>query len=253
MRILAVNSSARAEKSCTQRLLDPLLEGMRQAGARTETVFLGRLDIGHCLGCFKCWTRTPGVCVQKDDMAGVLDKFVQADIVILGTPLYHYTMSGLMKNFIDRTLPTAKCWIMESQARPGLSTHPLRFKKPRAMFLVSPCGFPEFEHFEQLVAFFRFYARQIGWDYLGELLRPCGDMLRIVELQDMLKPYFDLVRRAGRQLIEDSEISADLKKRLRADLAPGGPAAFRKRANQHWATELKRWGHDPTPPAGAET
>jgi len=64
MKVLAINGSPRGEKSSTIHILNPLLEGMRKAGAETEVVHLCKLKIQHCLGCYVCWTKTPGKCVR---------------------------------------------------------------------------------------------------------------------------------------------------------------------------------------------
>ena len=72
-RILAINGSPRGRASNTQRLVNAFFEGAAQAGAACETLFATELDIHDCVGCFSCWNKTPGVCVFKDDMPGVLD------------------------------------------------------------------------------------------------------------------------------------------------------------------------------------
>ena len=46
-----------------------------------------------------------GVCSQKDDMAEILDKMVQADVLVLATPIYFYNMDAQLKTLIDRTCP----------------------------------------------------------------------------------------------------------------------------------------------------
>src|SRR5208337_823330 len=119
--VMAINGSSRKENSSTYHILNPLLEGMRAAGATTEVVHLGHLKIKPCLGCFLCWVKTPGKCVQRDDMADVFERFVQADLLVFGTPLYHFNVSGLMKNFIDRSLPCAEPWLVEDPDHPGKS------------------------------------------------------------------------------------------------------------------------------------
>ena len=55
------------------------------------------------MACYGC--RGTGVCVQKDDMASVLEKLIAADVIVLATPVYFYSMDGQMKTLIDRTLP----------------------------------------------------------------------------------------------------------------------------------------------------
>ena len=69
MKVIALNSSPRGEGiSKTGIMLDALVEGMRQAGAEVETIHLRKKKINNCIGCYTCWTKTPGVCVHKDDM-----------------------------------------------------------------------------------------------------------------------------------------------------------------------------------------
>ena len=99
MKVIAINASPRGSKSCTDKILHHLLEGINQTGAETETIYLANKKIHHCIGCFTCWLKTPGKCVFEDDMNPILEKFVDADLVIYGTPLYCFTMTGLLKNF----------------------------------------------------------------------------------------------------------------------------------------------------------
>jgi multimeric flavodoxin WrbA len=150
MKVLALNGSPRMKASSTYHMLKPLLEGMEEAGAETELIHIRELDLEACTGCYTCWVRTPGVCVNKnkDSMYGILQKFNTADLVVFGTPLYIFTMSGLLKTFLDRTIVRFEPWLIPHPHTPGTTGHPERFQKPDKMLLVSPCGFPEFEHFD---------------------------------------------------------------------------------------------------------
>ena len=85
-------------------LCDRFMEGARESGHRAEKVFLRDRNIGYCIGCEACHQNN-GVCVQKDDMAEILDKMVQTDVLVLATPVYFYSMDGQLKTLIDRTLP----------------------------------------------------------------------------------------------------------------------------------------------------
>ncbi len=248
MHVLAINGSPRKESSSTYHILNPLLSGMRTAGATTELVHLGHLEIKHCLGCFLCWVKSPGECAQKDDMAPVLEKFVKADLIIFGTPLYHYSMSGLLKNFIDRTLPAHEPWMVCDPDHPRWSKHPDRYPKNRSMLLVSPCGFPEFDYFEPLVKYFQFYADKLGWRYLGEILRPAGEVLNEPEYQEMFSWYIDLLHLAGEQLVRDGQITQEVHQGLRKDLIPGGAESFRQCANLYWSATMAKFGVDEKPP-----
>jgi putative NADPH-quinone reductase len=248
MHVMAINGSPRKEKSSTFHILTPLLDGMRSAGATTELTHLGQLHIKPCLGCFLCWVKTPGKCVQKDDMPELLERFVKADLVVFGTPLYHYHMSGLMKNFIDRTLPAFEPWLVQDPNYPERSGHPSRYPKVHSMLLVSSCGFPEFDHFEPMVKYFQFLARKLGWGYMGEILRPAGDNLTREENRETSGWYFDLLGRAGRQLINEGLITHEVQAGLRRDLFPGGLEVYRREANNYWMTTMAEFGLTGKPP-----
>jgi len=216
MKVLAINASPRGDKSCTDKILHPLLEGMRQAGAETETIYLASKKIHHCIGCFTCWLKTPGKCVFADDMGSILEKFVTADLVIYGTPLYCFTMTGLLKNFLDRSIPRVLPFMEMSKS--GLVFHPSRHpEKPKKHFLVSPCGFPELKHFDALVATIKQLVNSSEKDeYLGEILRPSAEMMNmdIPEFQSITKSYIELLKDAGKQLIEKNKIDQDTHGKL---------------------------------------
>jgi len=125
MKVIALNSSPRGEGiSKTGVLLDALVEGMREAGAEVETIHLRQKKINNCMGCFTCWTKSPGVCIHKDDMSRELfPKWLEADIAVYATPLYHFTVNASMKAFIERTLPFLEPFLIKVD---GKTFHPLR-------------------------------------------------------------------------------------------------------------------------------
>ena len=78
------------------------MSGANESGNKVEKIFLKDKKINYCTGCGTCIDRA-GKCSQKDDMAEVLDKMVEADVIVMSTPVYFYTMCGQMKTLIDRT------------------------------------------------------------------------------------------------------------------------------------------------------
>jgi multimeric flavodoxin WrbA len=87
---LALNSSPRAGvQSKTELMLNHLVQGMREAGAEVEAVDLHEKKIEYCIGCYTCWTKTPGRCLHKDDMSTELfPKWLDADMAVYATPLF---------------------------------------------------------------------------------------------------------------------------------------------------------------------
>ena len=84
-------------------LCDQFAKGAEEAGHQVEKIRVQEKKIAPCLACYGC--RNTGVCVQKDDMVDILDKLVKADVLVLATPVYFYSMDGQLKTLIDRTLP----------------------------------------------------------------------------------------------------------------------------------------------------
>ena len=207
MKVLAINGSPRGSMGCTHQMLMPLLEGMKQAGATTELVHLSDYKIHHCIGCLACWTKTPGVCIYKDDMVPLLEKIKNADFVIYGTPLYFYTMTGLMKDCFDRHLPLGLPFMEEDKERGGITTHPARYPgKVQKVFLVSPAGFPEMELFDALVQTFKkIFSDQRDAKYLGEILRPAAGMMFVESFKDRMEKYSKDLMVAGKQLIKQNK------------------------------------------------
>jgi len=242
MKVLAINGSPRGKTSCTSKMLTPILAGMQEEGAETECINLVEHSVHHCLGCLCCWTKTPGKCVIADDMAAFLDKIIAADILILGTPLYIFSMTGLMKNFIDRLLPLAEPWLLQDEKNPNRTVHPLRSPKKMKVFLVSPAGFPEFCHFDALVTTFKQFTDTMGIEYLGEILRPGAEVLRVenIFVRFILRSYFANLKKVGRELVLHGKVSEELQLALKKDLLPGGPAMYRKVGNRYFKKQLAK-------------
>ena len=76
--------------------------GAEEAGHSVEKVLVARKKLSGCLGCNACY-RNGGVCVQKDDMAEIREKMLEADVIVLASPIYFYSMTAQMKTLIDRT------------------------------------------------------------------------------------------------------------------------------------------------------
>ena len=151
MKILAVNSSPRTDtQSYTALLLNHLARGMREAGAEVFLVNLREKKVKPCLGCFNCWTKTPGKCIQQDDMTKELLTLIpDSDLMVYATPLFNHTMNAAMSNFRERMLPLLEPF---STDHPGIRAFHLRHKLPPAVWL-SVCGHHEASEFDALSSF----------------------------------------------------------------------------------------------------
>lgn len=100
-KVLIISSSPRRGGN-SDLLCDQFVLGAQEAGHDVEKIFLKEKKMGYCTGCGTCYNAQKA-CPQKDDVPEMLDKMIAADIIVMATPVYFYTMSAQMKTLIDRT------------------------------------------------------------------------------------------------------------------------------------------------------
>ena len=87
------------------KLNDKLSIILQKIGLKGNILKLHEYKIKPCLGCFKCWIETPGICVINDFGREVAKKIIQSDYLIYITPITFGAYSAELKKAIDRTLP----------------------------------------------------------------------------------------------------------------------------------------------------
>lgn len=236
MKVLALNSSPRSDdQSKTALMLKPLLEGMREAGAQVEMVELRKKTIRNCSGCFTCWTKSPGVCIHKDDMTNELfPKWLESDLVIYASPLYHFTLNAELKTFIERTLPVLEPFFLHGE---GTTRHPLRHEHPKVCFL-SVAGFPEDSVFDQLSAWVNFIYgghNQSPGPLVAEFYRPMAEAMNLPAFRDKATDVLEATKLAGREIVESMRVNPETMARITQPLAED-PGRFLKIGDLMWKT-----------------
>jgi multimeric flavodoxin WrbA len=102
MKVIGIGGSPR--KGNSEWMLQQLAEELKQRGAEVEILLLRQLDIKRCTGCLKCEDRS-GKCTQNDIMNTFYPRLLEADTIVMASPVYFEMISALLKNFIDRTCP----------------------------------------------------------------------------------------------------------------------------------------------------
>jgi len=210
MKALIIYGSPRHKKSASYHVGYSFGEGLKKAGLEVEEIMLCKQKINHCQGCFTCWTKTPGVCIHKDDMVGNLTKLQEADLIVYATPLYIYHVPGIMKDFLDRSLPLVEPYLVEKN---GLTSHPRRgTSKPQNVFLISVAGFPEPSHFDALVLAFK---KTFGTtSYIGEILIGGAEMMSSDDRQNSYKKLYISVEQAGFEVAKNGVVSDETQKMI---------------------------------------
>ncbi len=101
MKKVCILSSSPRKGGNSDLLCDQFMKGALEAGHEVTKIQLADKKINFCTACYVC---KDGVCPQKDDVAPILETMMSADVIVLATPVYFYTMCAQLKTLIDRTV-----------------------------------------------------------------------------------------------------------------------------------------------------
>lgn len=157
-KIVILNGSPR-KRGNTSALVRAFREGAESSGHTVTEFFLNEMNIHGCRGCF-CGGKNPdSPCVQKDDMDRIYPAYKEADIVVLASPLYYWTISGQLKCAFDRLFAVAEC--NADYANP--------IKESVLLMAAEGWGFEETLHWYDNL------EKHIGWKSIGKVL--CGGVM----------------------------------------------------------------------------
>lgn len=99
MKVLGINGSARKD-SHTTRLMKYIFEELNKEGIETKLITLYDKKINPCHACWACQGRKN--CVYQDDFHDVFNQMMEADGMILGSPVYMANISSSMQALLER-------------------------------------------------------------------------------------------------------------------------------------------------------
>lgn len=102
MKVLLINGSPK-EKGCTYTALDIVAKSLEENGIETEIFSVGKEPIVGCVGCGACAKTDSGKCMFKDDIVNVvIEKAMDCDGIVVGTPVHYAAASGAITSLMDR-------------------------------------------------------------------------------------------------------------------------------------------------------
>lgn len=246
MNILAINGSPKGKRSNTWRLTSAFLQGIAKQEERTrrqaptvETLSVSSLNIKPCLGCFSCWSKTPGTCCIHDDMQGVIDKILWADVVVWSFPLYYFGLPGPLKTLIDRQLPMSLPFMSTETESGG---HPSRYDmSDKRTVVISTCGFYTAKGNYNCVT--NLYDRLCGKGGYTALFCGQGELFRVKELSERTDEYLSWVKKAGEEFASGG-ITGETRGKLDQNLFPRD--VFEAMADASWGVGESGEKEDPS-------
>ena len=175
-KIIVLNGSPRKNGN-TSALVKAFREGAESVGHSVTEFWLEGMKINGCRGCCAGGKNPESPCVQKDDMEQIYPAYKEADVVVLASPLYYWTISGQLKCAFDRLFAVAEC-------DPSY-TNP---RKESALLMAA-----EGNGFEETVYWYDRLMGHIGWKDCGKVL--CGGVMAVGDIEG--KPELEEARRLG--------------------------------------------------------
>lgn len=169
MKILAFMGSPRKNGN-TARLLNCIKEALSETD-EMEIVSLTDFKINGCTGCSFCQNDMEHYrCIQQDDVNMLLNKIINADCVLYGTPLYGHNYSGQLKVFLDRHIPLFKFVSGKDKAVNEMKIVSAIEKKPAA--LVVSCQGPAEYNTELIQSLFEKFCESSLAQCIGKYVFP---------------------------------------------------------------------------------
>lgn len=151
--ILILNGSPRPAGN-TAALVAAFAEGAEAAGHRVARFDLGTMDIHGCRGCFGGGKDPAHPCVQRDGMDQIYPAYMDADVVVLASPMYYWGVSGQLKCAFDRLFA-----VEELKSAPA--------KPERTAVLLMAAGDGTADNFAPVKAYYEVLLRHLGWRDAG--------------------------------------------------------------------------------------
>lgn len=178
-KIIILNGSPRKSGNTTA-LTAELKKGAREKGNTVDEFFLGQMNINGCKGCFGGGKNCDSPCIQKDDMEKIYPVYKQADIVVLASPLYYWSISAQLKTAFDRLFAVAEC---DANYR-----NPI--KESILIMAAEGHGFEESQYWYDNL------EKHLGWKSVGKILcggvMNTGDISNTREAKEMLEKAYKL-------------------------------------------------------------
>jgi len=234
VKIFIANGAPRRD-GFTEELVCLFAEGAEAAGAEVDIARLASLDVRPCRGCFACWVREDGSCAQRDDMDELLPRYLEADALVLATPVYYYSFSALLKAFIERLFPMSLPFI-DVARETGLERNTPRFegRGPSRAVLIAAGAHRDPRLTEGLVKTFETICHGMSVSPAGVLLRPESFLLDFGGAkQAQVGKVRTAFANAGRELVSSGRVCPETEKDA-SSLFTRDLELFRSHARAYW-------------------
>jgi len=184
MKVLGIMGSPRIGSN-TDLLLDEALKGAERQGAEVEKIIVDKLNISPCREYYGCLR--DGNCVIRDDMDDVYPKLLDADVIIVASPMFFYGLTSQLKALIDRC---QALWARRHILKQG------SMDSTRKGAFIAVGATRGVKLFDGATLVVKYFFQAVGVEYADELLvRGVDKRGEIMERPSVLSEAFELGKR----------------------------------------------------------
>lgn len=236
MKVLILNGSPKVGRSNTLNITKAFVSGF-PSDTEVELVDIYKSDIKPCLGCFSCWSKTPGECVIKDDMQEIYKKIEASDVIIESFPLYFFGMPSGVKAMTDRCLPFMLPY-MGNIASGSASFHELRNEAmhEKRLVVISTCGYVETA--PMFPALLKEYDLICGEGGYTPIICPEGELFIAEKAKRQREGYLSDIKNAGAEFSQNLSLSDETMKKISVPML--SPKGFEAITLAHWQQNINK-------------
>lgn len=181
-KILILNGSPRLNGN-TAALIDSFISGANESGHTITKFVLQQMNIHPCLGCYGGGKNSQSPCVQKDDMDKIYPYYKEADIVVLASPMYYWSISGQLKCAFDRLFAVTEC-------------DPKYISPKKDCIMLMAAEGADDENFEPVLHYYNSLLHHMGWNDIGKVF--AGGVTAIGDIKG--KPALEDAKNLGKSI-----------------------------------------------------
>jgi multimeric flavodoxin WrbA len=218
--ILVINSSPRAGRGTTAIVVNKFLEGCHEKGATSEIINVAKADLQHCAGELACFFNPDAKTCQvhrHDQGSEFTKKWIDADRIVLASPLHFNVASAHLMRFLERLICTVEPLYAEND---GFPTH----KGPcegKPSVVIGVCAYPGVSNFNLFREVMLNYQKVFWLEPCGNVLVPMSRDLTVLNETNLrykaLTHVVEAIVRAGREFMDNNEISMETEAAISAD------------------------------------
>lgn len=216
MKLLAVNGSHRGKEGVTYHCIEKIFQGASKKGAKCEVINLMEYKINQCIGCNLCHSKESYLkCIYsgKDDVDILFNKIKEADIIIYGTPVYIFSMTSILRRFMERfnsTGDSSKITI----SKDGLFFHHIDKSICSKPFVVLvTCDNIENQTVKNTLEYFKTFSKFMDAPHLGTIVRKSAALITNCNGNKRVEEIYSGLQGVGEELAEYGRISNVTKRK----------------------------------------